>query len=98
MPYQVLNFRKVQIIIIPGLMEKMLIENVSEKLVEIIQEYAKKVKARRAPILSLHNSSHGTDAPSYFTFLRSLVTPQIIRYEDSQVLDWSPQVYQKIYP
>ncbi|PUU81782.1 fatty acid synthase beta subunit dehydratase [Tuber borchii] len=75
----VLNFLKVQKIDIQALMAKMSLEDVKEKLVEIIQECAKQTEAKPKPVELQRGLAtiplRGIDVPFHSTFLRSGVKP-----------------------
>ena len=74
-----LNFLKVQKIDIQALMAKMSLEDVKEKLVEIIQECAKQTEAKPKPVKLQCGLAtiplRSIDVPFHSTFLRSAVKP-----------------------
>ncbi|KAB8339215.1 hypothetical protein FH972_022149 [Carpinus fangiana] len=75
----VMNYLKAQKIDIQALMQKMEVEEVKAKLVEIIQECAKQTEAKPTPLeLSRGFATiplRGIDVPFHSTFLRSGVKP-----------------------
>ena len=74
-----LNFLKVQKIDIQALTAKMSLEDVKEKLVEIIQECAKQTESKPKPVELQRGLAtiplRGIDVPFHSTFLRSGVKP-----------------------
>ena len=74
-----LNFLKVQKNDIQALMAKMSLEDVKEKLVEIIQVWAKQTEAEPKPVELQRGLARiplrGIDVPFHSTFLRSRVKP-----------------------
>ena len=74
-----LNFLKVQKIDIQALMAEMSLEDVKEKLVEIIQECAKQIEAKPKPVKLQRGLAtiplRGINVPFHSKFLRSGVKP-----------------------